>query len=172
MFCNDEQTGGITVQTIDTPESERLVFLLEIPHHSVCQCVFVIPLGGMHRCIRRFVRDQQVFIFVDNTKRNGSRGNRVGALFREKNGQKVSRFWFLIGVCPGVVQADTVDRAFQMGEDVMGISSVSQVLFDGLLFVTWLDGIFKNSFHMCSFLRVLPGISRSGSNGVFRRKQV
>src|SRR5699024_12004772 len=48
-------------------------------------------------CIRRFVRDQQVFIFVDNTKRNGSRGNRVGALFREKNGQKVSRFWFLIG---------------------------------------------------------------------------
>src|SRR5699024_5542366 len=122
-------------------------------------------------CIRRFVRDQQVFIFVDNTKRNGSRGNRVGALFREKNGQKVSRFWFLIGVCPGVVQADTVDRAFQMGEDVMGISPVSQVLFDGLLFVTWLDGIFKNSFHMCSFLRVLPGISRSGSNGVFRRKQ-
>ena len=81
MLCDDCQTGGVMIESVDTAKDEGTVFLSKIPGEPVCKGMGVVAHRRMDRKIGWFVDHHEVFILVNDVQRmiNG------GYFFRDRS---------------------------------------------------------------------------------------
>ena len=81
MFGKNQKTGRIPVQTVDAAVDKGFAFLTEIPGGCIGKGILVVPLRRVNRHVGGLVDDEQIFIFIDDWKRQWSWNNMVGGLF-------------------------------------------------------------------------------------------
>ena len=149
IFGENQESGGIAVQTVDTAEDKGDILLLKVPGYCICESVFIIADGRMYRHICRFIDDHQIFVFIDNVERQAD-GNDIfrGLFFLECDFQQITGFEREIKECFLVVQTDRTGMLLEPGADVPGIAVMTQKIIDALITVLCSYCIREYSFHM------------------------
>ena len=68
VFGNDSQSGGVSVQTIDTAENKGLSLFVIVPGQCICQRIIIIVQGRVDGHVRRLVYHQNVLILIYNVQ--------------------------------------------------------------------------------------------------------
>ena len=80
MLGKNDKTGGISVDTVDTAKGIGNVLIGIVAADRVCQRIFVVPLGRMHRHASGLVYHQNILILVADGKGEGSWGDAARTL--------------------------------------------------------------------------------------------
>ena len=69
MLGDDGQSGSIPVQTVRAAENKRLSLLLIVPGKRIGERIVIVVHGRMDRHPGRFVDNENIFVFIDDSKR-------------------------------------------------------------------------------------------------------
>lgn len=92
MFCNDQKSGSITIQSVNGPIDDGFALGLIVPGYGVCQSVFKMALGRMDRDARSLIYDQDILIFIDNGKGERGRDDALRTFFLYERNAKTFVF--------------------------------------------------------------------------------
>ena len=127
MTGEQNESGGVAVQTTDSMRGKAVALLLKIKCKRVAQCVVVMPLRRMHRHAGGFVEHKQIRILVNDVERKIVRHD----ILRGREGGEIHT-QRLPRLCPdnkidrSAVQTDTVRDFFQTDEQTAGKSMFPQ----------------------------------------------
>ena len=71
VFCHDQKTRRIAVETIDAPENERDSLLLVIPDNAVAERILRMTDRRMDRQTGGLVHNENIFVFIGDAERDG-----------------------------------------------------------------------------------------------------
>ena len=126
MLGNDRKSGGVAIQSVAAAEDKCLSLCLIVPGKCIGQRVGVIVQGRMDGHPRRFIDDDNIFVFVYNIQWNLYRRNlfRAGS-FPDAYLQPVTGMEDLAHIIMLSIDKNTFGHPFDFCQVLPGISASS-----------------------------------------------